>query len=401
MPTPGVEIFPGDSSTAQRFTAAVSLHSHTEHSLEGLSFIPDYARSIPSLSGYFQAGMERFGRAHGQALDFENAFWTPPLSAPDVVAQEIVQIEKRLNRHAVISITDHDNLLAAASLRKSTSPCRDAALSLEWSVPFRGSLFHIGVHNLPPDEAPALLARFNAYTANPQDADLREILSALDRHPQTLVVLNHPRWDLPRSRKAGTDAHLRALELLGEQCGQWIHAVEINGYQSWEENKQVLLMANELGFPVVAGGDRHGASPNTMLNLTNAKTLPEFISEVREGKRTAVLVMPSYRESFRLRRLSDVSDVLRTYPLNAAGRRDWSERVLFGMTRERIEQLSVFWPCGRPLWMTFTLGILRLMGGPFRCLLRPLFLGEKIDIPEELLEIPLVGVPALAESEAE
>ena len=43
-----------------------------------------------------------------------------------------------------------------------------------------------------------------------------------------------------------------------ESCGECIHAVELGGLRSWDENQRALDFASQVGLPVVAGGDRHG-----------------------------------------------------------------------------------------------------------------------------------------------
>ena len=48
-----------------------------------------------------------------------------------------------------------------------------------------------------------------------------------------------------------------------------------------------------------------------MLNLTNAATFAEFVSEVREGGACEIVTMPQYREPLNLRILQVVWDVLR------------------------------------------------------------------------------------------
>ena len=48
-------------SYAKCFRAAVSMHCHTNHSRESLTFIPHYARRIPVISRFFENEMKRCG----------------------------------------------------------------------------------------------------------------------------------------------------------------------------------------------------------------------------------------------------------------------------------------------------------------------------------------------------
>jgi hypothetical protein len=58
-----------------RADTAVSLHAHTFHSKEDLSFIPQYVTRIPIVSSLYRLGMNRHFRLHGRetALIFEVA----------------------------------------------------------------------------------------------------------------------------------------------------------------------------------------------------------------------------------------------------------------------------------------------------------------------------------------
>ena len=51
-----------------------------------------------------------------------------------------------------------------------------------------------------------------------------------------------------------------------------------NGYRSWRENRDVCLLAHTWRLPIVSGGDRHGRAPNSLLNLTRARTFGRMIS---------------------------------------------------------------------------------------------------------------------------
>ncbi len=49
----------------QGFNAAVSLHCHTQHSREMMSFIPHYAARIPVVSRFYRADLHRTIDRHG------------------------------------------------------------------------------------------------------------------------------------------------------------------------------------------------------------------------------------------------------------------------------------------------------------------------------------------------
>ena len=57
---------------AKCFRAAVSMHCHTSHSRESLTFIPHYARRIPVISRFYENEMKRYG----ETIDFARAWWT-------------------------------------------------------------------------------------------------------------------------------------------------------------------------------------------------------------------------------------------------------------------------------------------------------------------------------------
>jgi len=59
----------------------------------------------------------------------------------------------------------------------------------------------------------------------------------------------------------------------------FLHALEVNGMRSRRENREVVVLAEEVNLPVVAGGDRHGFEPNAVLNLSCAGSFEEFIWE--------------------------------------------------------------------------------------------------------------------------
>jgi hypothetical protein len=158
--------------------AGVSLHSHTNRSKESLYFIPQLAQKCPTL----HAALEKECKKAAIGIDFVRAYWTPPLNPRMAYELEKNQIENALGLAGLVSLTDHDNI-EAPSLLRTLPGTEHVPLALEWSVPFSGTVFHLGVHNLPPARAQEIVADLAAYTRNPSDALLAELLGMLDELP--------------------------------------------------------------------------------------------------------------------------------------------------------------------------------------------------------------------------
>ena len=344
---------------AKGFRAAVSMHCHTNHSRELLTFIPHYARRIPLISKFYKSEMERYLNDYGKTVDFARAWWTPPVTARQVFEMETLEIESRLGLPAIVSITDHDDITAGLWLQALDSQGR-IPVSVEWTVPYGRGYFHLGVHNLPPDRASELMREMSAYSQQAeQRMELRDLFVWINEIPETLVVLNHPLWDI---EFIGAQQHTVALGRFLGESKDWIHALEINGFRPWRENKEVMAMAKDFGLSVVSGGDRHGCSANSVLNLTRASSFAEFVAEVREDGRSDVLLMPEYRESRVLRTLEAVADVLRHYPNHPQGQFLWTNRVFIDLEEEGVHPLSDYWKRGGPVWVRVALRVLRAVG---------------------------------------
>src|SRR5271157_3072127 len=256
------------------FAAAVCLHGHTMHSEECLSFLPRYLLSVPGISQIVRG----YQRGPRPAVDFARAYWTPPLTPASALRLERKQIAQ-LGLRPMVSITDHDNIEAGMALQV-TADSREVPVSVEWTVPFHRSILHLGIHNLPPATARSWMAALSAYTAAPREGLLPEILSELARVPEVLIVLNHPFW-----LEEGVDAadHRQALDRVLRECLAWLHAFELNGTRRWTENAAVLELARVHSRPAISGGDRHACEPAACLNLTDARSFAEFVSEIRSG----------------------------------------------------------------------------------------------------------------------
>ncbi len=347
----------------------VSLHCHTEYSKEMLDFVPHYADKLPIISYFWNKERIKYTEREGKPPDFSGGYWSPPLTPQKVYNLEKKQINEA-GLDAIASITDHDSIDANLKICETTAN-EQAPISLEWTVPFEHGFFHVGVHNLPEDRAVELTKTLLDYTFNIEDhssENLREMLSMLNELPEVLVVLNHPIWDI---EMVGKEKHAVLLKNFLKEHGRWIHALEINGFRSWSENKEVIEMAEALGFPLVTGGDRHGCKPNTVINLTNSKTFAEFAEEIRVDKRSEVVLMPEYKQPLHSRQLQSFSEILKHYPEFPEGRRRWFDRVHFDIGDGfGVRPLSVHWIRGGPAWLRWAVWTLGVFGSPK---MRPMF----------------------------
>jgi hypothetical protein len=349
-------------------TTGVSLHCHTEHSKELLEFIPHYAEKLPVISYFWKRENKIHLKRRGKLIEFEGAYWQPPMSAEEVYTIEKQQINE-VGLEAVASITDHDSIDANLQINEHT-PNEQAPISMEWTVPFEFGFFHVGVHNLPQSRAVELTKTLLDYTFNKENhraEKLNEVFSMLHALPEVLIVLNHPLWDI---EIVGKERHEFLLKNFLKEHGRWIHALEINGFRSWSENKAVIEMAEALDLPIVTGGDRHGCKPNTVINLTNGKTFAEFVEEIRTDKKSEVVLMPEYKEPLHSRQMQSFSEILRHYPEFPEGRRKWFDRVYYDYDGLGLRKLSVHWEFGGPLWLQWATWTLGVFGSPR---LRPFF----------------------------
>src|SRR5882724_4669125 len=90
-------------TTAGRFRSAVSLHSHTLHSRETLSFIERLAKSVGPIRAALERGQARYRCINGSSLDLARAWWTPPAAPHEAWTLEKRQIEQRLGAAALVS----------------------------------------------------------------------------------------------------------------------------------------------------------------------------------------------------------------------------------------------------------------------------------------------------------
>ncbi len=326
-------------SEVKGYSAAASLHGHTNHSKEGLTFIPKFAaRHWPLRFGLTVQGWLAKMKS-GASLDFKRAYWMPPLPPLAAFQLEGEQIERVLGLESMVSLTDHDNIEAPMLLRV-VPEARRIPVSVEWTVPYKHTTFHLGIHNLPSSQAMSFMAQMAEYTENPVSERLRELLATLHEIPEVLIVLNHPMWDLTG---IGKERHVQTLTDFTLTLGMYMHAFELSGVRSWSENRATLEFAKKWKQITIGGGDRHGAEPSAVLNLTNARSFSEFVHEIRQEKRSHVVFMPQYAEPFMLRMFQSLLDVVREYPDYPNGSRRWDERVFHPGPKGDIRPVVVLW----------------------------------------------------------
>ncbi len=273
-------------------------------------------------------------------VDFSTAYWTPPLTAKLAFELESTQIESELALMSLVSLTDHDSI-GAPSLLRQLSTSVQIPFAVEWSVPFEGAVFHLGVHNLPESQAQVIMNNFAAYTRNPVPSHLMEIMPGLHQFPDVLIVFNHPLWD---QRDIGLSTFRHILDRFLQCYNEFFHAFELNAMRNWSENKAVIELAKLWQRPLISGGDRHGCEPSGALNLTRATNFSDFVNEIRVGKLSHVLFMTQYAEPLGIRCTQTVIDVIRDYPEHPAGSRRWDERVFHVDCNTGLDSpLSALW----------------------------------------------------------
>lgn len=353
-----LQFFWQDASIPTEFRTGVSLHSHTMYSEESLGMVPRYTAKVPYLGEAIRRQEDEYGRAKGRAFNFEDAFWTPPLAPRQAYRLEEKQIQRRFQLPALVSLTDHDDIRAGATLRVMDRFAK-VPVSTEWTIPYGGTFFHLGVHNLPPSDAPAVAAELAAYTAKPEEQSLGGLLQMLNSMPDVLLILNHPLWD---EKGIGIENHRQVLERLLGQHSRQFHGLELNGLRSWDENRQVITVGRDANLPVVSGGDRHGREANAILNLSQASTFAGFVHEVRREGFSHVMFMPQYHEPLRFRLLQTMVDVVREYPENFGGRKSWGERVFYRNPESGdTVPLGSIWTDGGPMVVKQFIAAMRLL----------------------------------------
>lgn len=338
-------------NAARRFRTAVSLHSHTLHSRETLSFIGRLAKRVGPIRAALSRGEARYRSANGSSLDLSRAWWTPPAAPHEAWALEKRHIETRFGREALVSLTDHDDIEAPLSLRV-LEECRELPVSVEWTVPYGPTFFHLGIHNLPACSARERMLELAHFTTQRRTPDAAPLLESLSQMKDALIVFNHPCWD---ESGIGREQHVKWAAEFGRKHSAFLHALELNGLRPWAENREVFKMAQALGKPVISGGDRHALEPNAVLDLTNAATFSEFVEQVRAG-RTEVLVTDQYREPFALRILQSLEEILQDHENHGRGWKKWSDRVFYRCDDGVVRSLTALFANGVPRAVEFFVG---------------------------------------------
>ena len=348
-----------DQKAHEGYRSGVSLHSHTNQSRETLDFLANLGSTYSMIRPLLARLERRAEKLHGVRIDYATSYWTPPMTPKLAFDLESGQIEK-LGLSSMVSITDHDTIEAPMLLRTVPS-ARRIPVSVEWSVPYGGVQdFHIGIHNLPSARARQWMNTFAAFTANPGEQRLREILIALHEEPGVLVVFNHPMWDL---FLVGEKRHQFMVNEFLLKFGAWIHALELNGLRNWEENRETRRLAERWNMVLISGGDRHGVEPNANINLTNSTSFTEFVHEIRRERTSSVLFMPQYAHPWKHRLLHSTLDAIRNYPDFPQGSRTWDERAYHPDARGVMRPLSEIWPKGRaPLAIQCVIKCVQMLG---------------------------------------
>jgi len=355
-----------EPEAAKGFATGVSLHSHTNQSKETLDFISELSKDWGFLQPVMRWAERRSVRMTGISPDYARSYWTPPLTPSLAFDLERRQIEDKLQIQGLVSITDHDDIQAPMLLR-TVAASRHIPVSVEWTVPFGVTAFHLGIHNLPSATGSRWMERLAAFTAMPVETRapklLTETLAELDELPGVLIVFNHPLWDLYR---VGMEKHEVLVNDFLAVNGQYVHALELNGLRDWKENRETATLAGKWNQLVISGGDRHGIEPNANVNLTRAGSFNEFVHEVRRERQSHVLFMPQYAEPWKHRILQSTLAAIRNYPDFPEGSRLWDERVYHPDANGVIRPLSTLWSTGKaPAICLAALSVVRMMGaGP-------------------------------------
>jgi hypothetical protein len=359
MPTSSISYLWRDRDATRPFSTGISLHSHTNQSQETLDFLANFGNQFPVVRPLMSRLERRSEQMHGIRINYAASYWTPPMTPKLAFDLESRQIEK-LDLDSMVSITDHDNINAPMLLRTVPS-ARGIPVSVEWSAPYGGvQAFHLGVHNLPSAKAAQWMQTLQEFTATPSDTRLTEILVALHKEPNVLVVFNHPMWDL---YLIGQEKHEFLVNEFLQKNGAFIHALELNGLRNWEENRAVRRLAEQWNMLLISGGDRHGVEPNANINLTNATSFTEFVHQIRRERRSNVLFLDQYAEPWKHRILQSTIDAIRHYPEFPQGSRTWDERVYHPDRNGVVRPLSELWPKGHtPHLMALLLGTVQMMG---------------------------------------
>ncbi|MFZ0632642.1 MAG: hypothetical protein WA399_10030 [Acidobacteriaceae bacterium] len=317
-----VRLFSKDQNELLPFHSGVSLHGHSRHSQESLGFIGKFLQSRRTLKTWIDRQKAYLLSNTGITLDFDRAYWTPPLCEQMAYELEARQIAA-LGLRPFVSLTDHNSIDACTLLRQSPK-FADAPISTEWTVPFGRAVFHIGVHNLPAPAAESYMAAMHQVTAAADERQIFSLFAEFCSIPDVLLVFNHPLWNFD---SIPGDVFEFELGRFLASANPYMHGFELNGMRGHEENRGVIGLARAWDQVLISGGDRHACEPNAFLNLSAAADFPEFVDEIRKGRQSTVLVMPQYGQPFGWRLYQNFTHIIADYPNHPANRRSWDQRT--------------------------------------------------------------------------
>ena len=266
----------------REFGYAVSLHNHSCHSVEKLAALNQVVKLafMRPLSGVLKSS---FGLGGVSDLNYAEITFNPPYTPDDVYQMEAAAAARWGFDGVHLAITDHDEFAGSLALLRGRPDLNGRiALSEELSLWFQGHLFHLGVSHMPESAVEETHVRIQAVARGGRYDELFETLAASG----CLVVLNHPliAW-------AGAEK-IPVTELLS-RYGWAIHALEVNGMRTREENDRVLELARQWHKPVVGGGDSHLLVASSVISLSRAASFKDFIAEVKDGH-AVPFVTPDY-----------------------------------------------------------------------------------------------------------
>ena len=177
-------------------------------------------------AGASSASCKLHRRPEDSTLDFSRMWWHPPVSPRAVFESERVRSKKRLGLVPLVSVTDHDDILAGLEMQTLVRAAPRADFGrMDRAV--RPWLLHLGVHNLPSASAEAWFARLAGVTARPSEAAVTEGAGPIWMPTRgVLLVLNHPQWDLAGRRPPRAP---RLLHDFLDGHASRLHALELNG----------------------------------------------------------------------------------------------------------------------------------------------------------------------------
>lgn len=382
------------------FRSGVSLHGHTRHSQESLGFIGKFLQSHGALKKWIDGQKTYCRRTSGINLDFDRAYWTPPLcerAAHELEARQISQLGLR----PFVSLTDHNSIDACTLLRRSPE-FADVPISTEWTVPWGRAVFHIGVHNLPAAHAESYMAAMHQATAAANEQQIFRLFAEFCGMPEVLLVFNHPLWNFD---KIPDEVFRYELRRFLSGANHYMHAFELNGMRSHKENRAVLALTREWNQVLISGGDRHSTEPNASLNLTNAADFGEFVDEIRRGRQSTVLIMPQYGQPFGWRMYQNFTHVIADYPNHPADRRSWDQRTFHpDRAGNAVVPMAQLWRVGPPEFLKRIFALaLAAAHLPFGSLLRGLMAkeNESLVFPQRRTGSTAVPHPVLRAAHSE